>query len=38
MFAAAGAGMHDAVAVAVRRRARRMLGVFILAFRLVAYS
>jgi hypothetical protein len=36
--AAAAAGMHDAVAVAARRRARRMLGVCILAFYLVGYS
>jgi hypothetical protein len=38
VFAAAAAGMHDAVAVAARRRARRMLGVCILAFYLVGYS
>jgi hypothetical protein len=36
--AAAAAGMHEAVAVAARRRARRMLGVCISAFYLVAYS
>jgi hypothetical protein len=34
----AAAGMHEAVAVAARRRARRILGVCILAFYLVAYS